>query len=154
MSETKSAPEPWKITEPDQNGLYGIWSMDGRHCVAEGLSLGDARLIVSLKARVKELEAELAKAEAIAIENHEAALCPEDMGCEEFIEHLKSKAAKAEAQRDGLLRAMNNAVEYMRTLITVDGSDEGWDEYERGKRDARNIAASLVSSIIAKAEGE
>lgn len=47
MSDTKHTPEPWKITDPDQNGLYGVWSFDGRHCIAEGLYLEDARRIVA-----------------------------------------------------------------------------------------------------------
>ena len=35
-----------------------------------------------------------------AIEEHEAALCPEDMGCEEYIAILKARAEKAERERD------------------------------------------------------
>jgi len=40
---------PCKVTDPDQNGEYGVWSLDGRHCIAEGLTLGEAK---SLQARI------------------------------------------------------------------------------------------------------
>ena len=45
---------PVKITTPDQNGEYGVGSLDGHHCIAEGLTLGEA---LSLKARLDLLAA-------------------------------------------------------------------------------------------------
>jgi hypothetical protein len=47
MKKTKHTPEPWKSTGADQNDEYGVWSVDGRNCIAEGLTAANARRIVA-----------------------------------------------------------------------------------------------------------
>lgn len=109
MSDTKHTPEPWKITDPDQNGLYGVWSFDGRHCIAEGLYLEDARRIVACVNACKlytndELEYGMIEKEREAVMAWERAMMAA-IG-EDGIKSVTEAIAKLKAERDKLLAAM------------------------------------------------
>lgn len=53
--------------------------------------------------------AQVAKARELAIEEHEAALCPEDMGCAEYILALKMQVAQAREEEAKRVRVVDMA---------------------------------------------
>lgn len=101
-----------------------------------------AKLRDALFARDAEACTHVKKAVSLAIEEHEAALCPEDFGCAEYIALLQKKVSEGDALvREARLAGKIEAVEQMIEGATVSFEDEFF-------RDLQNFLAQL------KAEGE
>jgi len=62
-------------------------------------------VIASFEDTIRDLRAKLERAAHLAIEEHEAKLCPEDVGCERLIASLRASLAAAEA-REARARAL------------------------------------------------